>query len=235
MAQKRMFDLDIVRSDRFLDMGLSTQALYFHLGMNADDEGFVSPKFIMRMLGAAEDELKILAAKEFVILFKTGVVVITDWKQNNYLDKNRIKPTQYQEEKKQLSTNSLNQYVLNLRSTDVKPTFNQYSIEESSIDTMSSDKQLDFDKFLKFIDYVNSKHGRKLFNRVPRNKTTIKARKEFKQFKKLLSYGYKGRDFMDVADRLHDSEIHVKSNYKHLTIELMLRPQIFERELNSEI
>ena len=83
MAQKRMFDKSIIETDEFLDMGMPTKALYFLLGMEADDEGFVSPKRVMRIYGGNDDDLKVLIAKKFVIKFESGVVVITHWTKNN--------------------------------------------------------------------------------------------------------------------------------------------------------
>lgn len=98
MAQRRMFSKTITESDAFLDMPLSAQALYFHLGMQADDDGFVSPSRIMRMIGSNIDEIKLLIAKELVIPFENGVTVITHWKVNNYLQSDRYKPTIYRKE-----------------------------------------------------------------------------------------------------------------------------------------
>ena len=98
-----MFSSQIVSSDEFLEMPLTSQALYFHLGMSADDDGFVSPRKILRMTGAGEDDLKVLLAKNFVIRFETGVIVITHWKQNNYLRNDRYTPTIYKAERDRLS------------------------------------------------------------------------------------------------------------------------------------
>lgn len=96
MAQKRMFDKTIVDSDDFLEMPLTTQALYFHLNMRADDDGFVDNwKSIMRIIGAKEDDLKVLATKQYIIPFDTGVIVIRHWKINNYLQKDRKKSTRH--------------------------------------------------------------------------------------------------------------------------------------------
>ncbi len=103
MANRRMFSKSIIRTDRFLEMASSTQNLYFHLGIEADDDGFVSPKMVMRTVGATDDELKMLIAKRFVIPFESGVVVITDWKENNYIQSDRHKPTIHQQELLQLS------------------------------------------------------------------------------------------------------------------------------------
>jgi hypothetical protein len=98
-----MFRAQIVTSDQFLEMPLTSQALYFHLGMSADDDGFVSPRKILRMTGAGEDDLKVLVAKQFVIPFNSGVIVITHWKQNNYLRNDRYTPTIYKNEMNRLS------------------------------------------------------------------------------------------------------------------------------------
>lgn len=121
MATKRMFDKDLIATDRFLDLPDSSKALYFLLGVEADDEGFVSPKRVLRLYQISDDNLKLLVAKGFLIPFDSGVVVITDWNQNNYLDKNRLKPTQYQTERKQLSLTKNRIYVLNSCLTEVQP------------------------------------------------------------------------------------------------------------------
>lgn len=111
MANRRMFSLDIVASDAFLEMPTSTRELYFHLGMYADDEGFVNPKKIMRMIGASEDDLKVLLGKRFLLAFESGVVVVKHWKMNNYLQNDRIKPTVYLEEKKLIALKDNNSYT----------------------------------------------------------------------------------------------------------------------------
>ena len=94
-----MFSLEVVDTDRFLDMPASTQALYFHLGMRADDDGFVAaPRKIIAMCNCSADDLRILISKNYVIPFKSGVCVVTDWLKNNFLRSDRRKPTQYQDE-----------------------------------------------------------------------------------------------------------------------------------------
>ena len=101
MAERRMFTQKIVDSDAFLDMPLSTQALYFHLNMRADDDGFVNnPKRIQRTVGASDDDLKVLIAKRFLLCFENGIIVIKHWRMHNALRKDRYKETQYS---KQLS------------------------------------------------------------------------------------------------------------------------------------
>ena len=103
MAQRRMFSKKITETDLFLDMPMSSQCLYFHLNMSADDDGFIgNAKTIRRMIGASEDDLKLLLAKEFLFPFDSGVVVVKDWKIHNYIRSDRYNETVYQEEKKQL-------------------------------------------------------------------------------------------------------------------------------------
>ena len=100
MAKRRMFSVDVVGQDNFLDMPTDSRELYFQLGMYADDEGFVSPRKVMRLLGASDDTIKVLIGKGFVIPFESGVIVIKDWKQNNYIQSDRFTPTIFQKEKK---------------------------------------------------------------------------------------------------------------------------------------
>ena len=103
VAERRMFAKTIIDSDAFLDMPLSSQALYFHLSMRADDDGFINnPKKIQRMVGSSEDDLKLLMAKKFILAFDSGVIVIKHWKLHNYIRNDRYKPTLYQDEKAQL-------------------------------------------------------------------------------------------------------------------------------------
>jgi len=113
MAERRMFAKTIIDSDAFLDMPLSTQALYFHLSMRADDDGFINnPKKIQKMVGATDDDLTILKAKSFLIPFENGIVVIKHWKIHNYIRNDRYKETVYQEEKSMLDVKDNNAYKL---------------------------------------------------------------------------------------------------------------------------
>lgn len=111
MANKRMFNIKIVDSDAFLDMPLSSQCLYFHLNMRADDDGFVgNPKRIQRLVGASEDDLKLLIAKRFLLTFENGVIVIKHWRMHNTLSTNRYSETVYTDEKKLLKLKENNSY-----------------------------------------------------------------------------------------------------------------------------
>ena len=112
MAERRMFAKTIVDSDAFLDMPLSAQALYFHLSMRADDDGFINnPKKIQRMIGASDDDCKLLIMKRFIIAFESGVIVIKHWRIHNYIQKDRYKETLYTEEKNMLTIDEKNAYT----------------------------------------------------------------------------------------------------------------------------
>ena len=114
MANKRMFTMQIVDSDAFLDMPPSTQCLYFHLNMRADDDGFVgNPKKIMKIVGASDDDLRILIAKKFVLTFDNGIIVIKHWRMHNTLSAWRYHETSYAEEKNMLLLKPNGSYSLN--------------------------------------------------------------------------------------------------------------------------
>ena len=122
MAERRMFAKTIIDSDAFLDMPATTQLLYFHLSMRADDDGFVNkPKSIMRMIGASQNDAELLVQKKFVIPFDSGVVVIKHWKIHNYIRKDMYKETKYKEEKGRLIFDENNAYKLPCDKTVTKP------------------------------------------------------------------------------------------------------------------
>ena len=136
MAERRMFAKTIIDSDAFLDMPLSTQALYFHLSMRADDEGFINnPKKIQRMTGCSDDDLKLLCAKNFIIPFESGVVVIKHWRIHNYIRADRLVATKYKEERDLLEVKDNGAYTLSgelkeieaLDSTDKRKLAYKYS------------------------------------------------------------------------------------------------------------
>ena len=127
MAQKRMFSLNVVDTDKFLEMPISSRLLYYELGMRADDDGFVDNwKKILMFTGLKEDDMKVLISKQFVIPFDSGVIVIRHWRLNNYLQNDRTKPTIYQEELKQLGLDENNVYTLDTTCI--------HSIDKNSID-----------------------------------------------------------------------------------------------------
>ena len=149
MAKRRMFSQQITESDSFLDMPLSAQALYMHLSMRADDDGFVNnPKRIQRLTGASEDDLRLLFAKSFSIAFDTGIIVIKHWRINNYLRGDRYKPTVYQDEMRMLTIKENGAYTLsetlgipNGYQMDTNGIPNGYQMDtQISIDKDSKDK-----------------------------------------------------------------------------------------------
>ena len=113
MADRRMMTKKVIHSDAFMDMPISTQNLYFYLLLDADDDGFVnSPKKIQRMIGAMDDDTKLLLAKKFIISFDSGIIVIKHWKMHNYIQKDRYKPTAHLEEKSKLTLKDNNVYTM---------------------------------------------------------------------------------------------------------------------------
>lgn len=142
MAERRMFSKTIIDSDMFLDMPLSTQALYFHLSMRADDEGFINnPKKIQRMIGASDDDMKVLIAKQFIIPFDSGIVVIKHWRIHNYIQKDRFKPTIYENEKSYI-TEKNGIYDLNKISnvSEMYPTCIQNGYQMDTQDRIGKDR-----------------------------------------------------------------------------------------------
>ena len=128
MANRRMFSLDVIDSDAFLDMPNDAQNLYFHLAMRADDDGFVnSPKKIQKIIGASDDAAKILLAKKFIIVFDSGVIVIKHWRMHNYIQNDRYKETNYKEEKSTLVLDENKAYTQCIQ--DVSKTETQVRLE----------------------------------------------------------------------------------------------------------
>lgn len=131
MAQRRMFSKEITTSDNFVDMPQSSRLLYYDLGMEADDEGFIgNARMLSRAYGANVDDLKLLQAKGFIIIFESGVTVVKDWNINNKIRKDRVKPTIYQDEKNLLTLDNTGVYQLdNQMSTKRQPIDNQMSAQ----------------------------------------------------------------------------------------------------------
>lgn len=122
MANRRMFSLSVTDTDGFLDMPISSRLLYYELGMRADDDGFVSNwKKIIRFAGLAEDDMRVLISKKFIIPFDSGVIVIRHWRLNNYLRNDRYTPTIYQEEKSKLETDSNVYQLKDAEKTELLP------------------------------------------------------------------------------------------------------------------
>jgi hypothetical protein len=145
-----MFSKQIIDSDAFLEMPLSAQALYFHLSMRADDDGFVdNPRKIQRMVSASGDDLKLLIAKRYILTFESGVIVIKHWRIHNTLRNDRYKETVYLEEKAMLTVKDNKSYTeKNKLNTVGIPNGNQvetqYSIDKNSIDKSSKESNSRF-------------------------------------------------------------------------------------------
>ncbi len=200
MAERRMFAKAITESDAFGDMPLSAQALYFHLGMNADDEGFVgNPKRIMRASNAAADDMRILVSRKFVILFVSGVLVIKHWKVNNSIQKDRFHKTNYQNELNQLELKGNKSYKLKTPGHGLMDT--ECIQDVSKMDTQVSLGKVRLGKKTilsgkpdcsdAVVDYLNAKSGKHFKHTSSVTQRLIAAR---------VHDGYKPDDFKTVID-----------------------------------
>ena len=224
MAQKRMFDKSIIRTDKFCDMSMSAKALYFILGMEADDYGFVSPKMIMRMHNASDDDLRILIAKGFVILFDTGVVVITDWNKNNWLDKRRLVDTEYKRELRQLKVEE-NRYCLAVAKPLLRENrIEQNSIEENSIVYNNYCSKNDIDNFDTKIILSDTKYD--IHNKSSKKSKKEKLEEVFKEVESMFNV------FWNSYPR-KDNKSKAKESFSKVFLEEGIRQDIFEKILNK--
>lgn len=142
MAERRMFAKTIIDSDAFLDMPATSQLLYFHLSMRADDDGFINkPKTIMRICGCKDDDMGVLIAKRFILPFETGVVVVKHWRIHNYIRKDTYSETKYKDEKATLAFDENNAYTPIAQSSPLLP-------ETSCVDESSTLRGRDVDEAL---------------------------------------------------------------------------------------
>ena len=189
MANKRMFCLDIVNSDAFLDMPLSAQALYFHLGMRADDDGFIgNPKSIQRLAGASQDDLMLLITKRFLIAFDNGVIAIKHWRMNNYIQKDRKKDTVYIELLNNLEVKENGSYTEKKKMDTVCIQDASEMDSQNSIDKISIDKDsIEIDNSCSSVDEA-SEFFEKIWKEYPnkKGKTQVKASHK----KALFKIGY---------------------------------------------
>lgn len=202
MAQRRMFSRKITETDRFLEMPLSSQALYFHLNMGADDEGFIDKaKTIQRTIGASDDDMKLLIAKGFLISFDSGVVVIRHWRIHNYIQSDRFQSTLYQSEKAQLeydksktsSLKPIGNCIQNVSKMETQVRLSKGSLDKDSLTTYPtvSDNEEEDIPYKEIISYLNEKANRNYRPNIQKNKTLIKAR---------WSEGFRLDDFKHVID-----------------------------------
>ena len=177
-----MFTMKIVDTDAFLDMPLSTQCLYFHLNMRADDDGFIgNPKRIEKIIGANDDDLKLLIAKRFVILFDDGVIVIKHWRMHNTMSRDRYIETSYTDEKKKLLLKDNGSYSLtngnSIDDTKLIERSNRQTHKRRKIDERKthSDKDIGLDKDLELdLDTELDKDKEKDINDLIVSKDTIR-------------------------------------------------------------
>ena len=215
MAQRRMFAKKITESDAFLDMPMSSQCLYFHLAMNADDEGFVNnPKKLQRMVGATDDDVKVLLAKRFIMSFDSGVIVIKHWRMHNYIQSDRFRKTDYIEERSQLIVKDNNSYKLIGDDVEISTMYpeciqnvskvdTQYSIDKDSINKniVSSSPSANVDDSLSLSDEFDE-----LWKLYPRKAGKKKAFESYKRSRK------NGATFDQVKDGIQRYVDSIKAN-----------------------
>lgn len=237
MAERRMFAKTIIDSDAFLDMPLSTQALYFHLSMRADDDGFLNnAKKIMRTIGANQNDYDLLIAKSFIIQFDDGICVIKHWRINNYLRSDRYKPTVYADQMKMLEVKENGRYSVKngvgipLGIPDGNP--GKDSIGKDSIgNNILSGKQIEqladnhpyVSIIQEVVNYLNLKAGTNFKSGTNKTQSCIKAR---------IKEGFSLDDFKLVIDKKCKS-------WKGTEWEKYLRPETlfgtkFEGYLNEK-
>ena len=233
MANRRMFSLSVVDTDLFLDMPQSSQNLYFHLGMRADDDGFVSnTKKIMKMIGATDDDIKLLIAKQYIIPFDSGIIVIKHWRMNNYLRNDRYKETNYKEEKQQIvvddnlvyqmDTNGIHRLGKDSIGKDIKKEIykekKKYGEFENVLLTDDEYHKLEESNLLPYIDklssYIASK-GKKYKSHYATILTWYRAEQKNKNEKPLPEWfgkEYKKEKASDEVERLYKEirEYHTK-------------------------
>jgi uncharacterized phage protein (TIGR02220 family) len=235
----------IIKSDTFLDMPATTQNLYFHMLLDADDDGFINaPKSIMRMIGAKDDDMKVLAAKQFVIPFESGVVVIKDWKIHNYIQNDRYKPSTLPE-RDLLNIQKDKTYTLKsdvsrmdtecIQTVSIgkdrlgkvrlgKDRIGKDRVGKVSIDTLCHVSHDDVDKsHYEIIEYLNLKTGSKF---KPTTKPYVQA------IRSRLKEGYTVDDFKTVIDKKCREWKGTKLE-KYLTPKTLFAPSHFDTYLNS--
>lgn len=205
MSERRMFSKTIIDSDVFLDMPLSTQALYFHLSMRADDDGFVnSPKRIQRTIGCNDDDLKLLCAKQFIIPFESGIVVIKHWKIHNYIQKDRYKETVYLSEKSTIELSENGVYTPCIQNGDtgkVRLELGKVSLGEDIEEEKTSNKKYDYSFYQETYNRICSK--------LPKCQMLNEKRKQaIRKFEK----EYTKEQFETICQNVNVSDWHTGNN-----------------------
>ena len=235
-----MMSKSIIKSDTFLDMPATTQNLYFHMLLDADDDGFINaPKSIMRMIGAKDDDMKVLAAKQFVIPFESGVVVIKDWKIHNYIQNDRYKPSTLPE-RDLLNIQKDKTYTLKgdvsrmdtkcIQTVSIgkdrlgKDRLGKVREGKDRLDISCHVTHDDTDKsHFEIVEYLNLKTGSKF---KPTTKPYVQA------IRSRLKEGYTVNDFKTVIDKKCREWKGTKLE-KYLTPKTLFAPSHFDTYLNS--
>lgn len=173
MADKRMFSKSIIESDVFIELPIKSQLLYIHLNMNADDDGMINrPLAIAKTIDCSKKELDTLIAKRFVIAFDSGIIAIKHWRINNYIRKDTYKPTNYQDEFKQLAIKDNGSYTLACNVKQQSPPPNASESSANKNNTHSAEK---FEKFWEAYPKKQGKsNARKAFEKLSPNDELFK-------------------------------------------------------------
>lgn len=235
MAQRRMFSKKITDTDHFLEMPLSTQALYFHLNMGADDEGFIDrARTIQRTIGASEDDMKILIAKGFLIPFDTGVVVIRHWRIHNYIQSDRFQSTIYQDEKARLeydqskvaNLNNEKKCIQNVSISEPQVRLGEDRLDKVRLNTYSADSNESHDDAIPYkeiVEHLNNICGKGYTYTGKSTRKLIRAR---------WNDGFRLEDFKKVIDTKSRDWLKNKDMNKYLRPETLFGTK-FETYLNE--
>ena len=228
MAERRMFAKTIIDSDAFLDLPITSRLLYYDLAMRADDDGFVnSPKKIMRMIGASNDDMNILLIRKFVITFDSGVVVIKHWKIHNYIRKDTYNETNYKNEKATLSLDENKAYKV--RSDQNTLSVNDPSTQERSEKISLVKDSLNFsvpsedpmsEDYKYIINHLNQKTGKNF---------DYKSKLTIKYIKARMKDGYTVRQFIQVIDYMCGVWINDKKMKEYLRPSTLFNEKFEER------
>jgi hypothetical protein len=218
-----MFNTQIIGSDAFLSMPLSSQALYFHLGMNADDDGFLNnPVQIARAINASQDDMNLLLVKKFIIRFESGVMVIKHWRMNNWIRADRKKDTVYQNEYKLLNIREDGAYTLNNLIENEKMLINQESLPSGR--QVAAEISISLDKFS--IDKTNKESNNNDLYFMDQLNKDVKKNTTFETLEKLIKNNFltPKRDLTEVeARQLFDWVSEYPKNYlEHIISDLCL-------------
>lgn len=195
MAERRMFAKTIIDSDAFLDMPVTARLLYYDLSMRGDDDGFInSPKKIMRMIGASQDDINLLIAKKFIIPFDNGVVVIKHWRIHNYIRKDTYKETPYKEQKDLLELDENNAYRLS------------NNARQLSVDEPSTQVRLGKDRIVKDNVVVE----------VPPEEKWLSNRLTDEQWEKLKAQYHDLKGLIDYVDNQVDDTMQIQNPFKYI-------------------